>query len=130
MKKLICMLLALMMVLTMAVSFASCGGDEEKKEVTVPDGYVMYENGDIRLAPPEGWEKSTDDMVMDKNQFRNVCSVIPHQKRHFQSHDSVFRSKNQHKHSRLNYCQSWQIRNFSQEKSSTTQYFLALCMKL
>ena len=48
MKKLICMLLALMMVLTMAVSFASCGGDEEKKEVTVPDGYVMYENGDIR----------------------------------------------------------------------------------
>ena len=38
MKKLICMLLALMMVLTMAVSFASCGESKEEKENTEIEG--------------------------------------------------------------------------------------------
>lgn len=95
MKKLICMLLALMMVLTMAVSFASCGESKEEKEnteneegkteneekeeeVTVPDGYTMYENGDICFAIPESWEKSTDDMIMDKN--GNTINVVTEDK--------------------------------------------------
>ena len=92
MKKLICMLLALMMVLTMAVSFASCGEGEDGKEnteneegktenedeVIIPAGYTVYKNGSISFAYPENWEKSTDDIIMDEN--GNTINVVTEDK--------------------------------------------------
>ena len=71
MKKLLCMLLALVMVLA-AMTLVACGGndddkkptdenkEDEKTEITVPDGYTMYDNGDIAFAYPEDWTKSEE----------------------------------------------------------------------
>lgn len=91
MKKILSLILALLMMVSAMFAFASCesfdadGNDEKedvddkkddnsKKEPTVPEGYKMYDNGDIRFAYPEEWK--VDDgsvaVISSKNGGNNI----------------------------------------------------------
>lgn len=76
MKKILSLVLALLMMVSAMFAFASCESPdvddkdekeenkEENKEPTVPDGYKMYDNGDIRFAYPEEWMVSDGSVVV------------------------------------------------------------------
>ena len=81
MKRLLCVLLASLILISSMFAFASCESsdvddndekedvddkkeDNSKKEPTVPDGYKMYDNGDIRFAYPEEWKVSNGSVVV------------------------------------------------------------------
>ena len=81
MKRLLCVLLASLILISSMFAFASCESsdvddndekedvddkkeDNSKKEPTVPDGYKMYDNGDIRFAYPEAWKVSDGSVVV------------------------------------------------------------------
>ena len=81
MKRILSLVLALLMMVSAMFAFASCESpdvddndkkedvddkkeDNSKKEPTVPDGYKMYDNGDIRFAYPEEWKVSNGSVVV------------------------------------------------------------------
>lgn len=81
MKRFLCMLLAALILASAMFAFASCESpdvddndekedvddkkdDNSKKEPTVPDGYKMYDNGDIRFAYPEAWIVNDSSIVL------------------------------------------------------------------
>lgn len=83
MKKILSVFLALLMMVSAVFAFASCDeknsdGDKEKvedkkddnkeenskKEPTVPEGYKMYDNGDIRFAYPKDWKVTNGSVVI------------------------------------------------------------------
>ena len=91
MKKILSLILALLMMVSAMFTFASCESsdaddndekedvddkkdDNSKKEPTVPEGYKMYDNGDIRFAYPEEWK--VDDgsvaVISSKNGGNNI----------------------------------------------------------
>ena len=91
MKKILSLILALLMMVSAMFAFASCESsdaddndekedvddkkdDNSKKEPTVPEGYKMYDNGDIRFAYPEEWR--VDDgsvaVISSKNGGNNI----------------------------------------------------------
>ena len=91
MKKILSLILALLMMVSAMFAFASCESsdaddndekedvddkkdDNSKKEPTVPEGYKMYDNGDIRFAYPEEWK--VDDgsvaVISSKNGGNNI----------------------------------------------------------
>ena len=71
MKRYLCLLLA-MVILLLSLSLAACDkastADEDKKdEITVPDGYTLYDDGKISFAYPEDWEESDGSVAMLMN---------------------------------------------------------------
>lgn len=71
MKRLFSMFTALIMCLCLA----SCG---ETKEVPIPEGYQVYDNGTISFAYPEGWTKQDGSTVIltDSEGSGNNITVV------------------------------------------------------
>ncbi len=82
MKKFICMLLAMTMILGAMLAFTSCDlfedkddDDEEdvttdgaeKEEPEIPNNYQKFDNGDISFAYPANWTKTDASVVMLMN---------------------------------------------------------------
>ncbi|MBQ7293338.1 MAG: hypothetical protein IJW79_06325 [Clostridia bacterium] len=66
MKKLICTVLALAMIIGSVFAFAACK-EEKKVIVEAPDGYTVYDNDDISFAYPEGWTVTEGSVVVIVN---------------------------------------------------------------
>lgn len=83
MKKLITLVLALMMILTCAVSFSACGGDDNKLYVYTEAGFAPYEfmyNGeivgvDIAIMQAVADELGKELVVNDVN-FNTICTAV------------------------------------------------------
>jgi len=84
MKKLLCTLLALVMVIGSMFVLVACGDsddskkkndDDEKNETVIPEGYIEYNNGKISFAYPENWKKtpgSVDTLVNESGVGNNI----------------------------------------------------------
>lgn len=57
MKRLLCTLLTLAMLLTGVLALCSCNNGA-KKEAVIPAGYTKFDNGDISFAYPDSWKKN------------------------------------------------------------------------
>ena len=81
MKKALCTLLALVMVLGCAFALAACSKDEggkENKTPAIPAGYQKFTIEDIAFAYPEGWQKQDGSVTMLVNasgQGNNITVV-------------------------------------------------------
>ena len=92
MKRLICMLLALMMVFGSLFVLSACDEKDKDKDdkateenteqlaPEIPEGYELYENDDIAFAYPTGWSKTelaggAGALIMDGNTGNNITVV-------------------------------------------------------
>ncbi len=75
MKKTVCMLLTCVIVLGLVFVMNACGS-EEKKEIEIPEGYAVYENGDISFAYPEDWAKTDGSTVTLTAKNGNNVTVV------------------------------------------------------
>ena len=89
MKRILIVLLALAMVLSMAFALASCNDDKkendtketekpaEKEPAAIPEGYVLYDNGKITFAYPEKWTKTAGsvDIITNESGIGNNITV-------------------------------------------------------
>lgn len=76
MKKLLCLLLAVTMLMGSLFVLSACDEKDKDKDddksteapgnssFQMPEGYVIYENDDISFAYPEGWQKSEMGMMV------------------------------------------------------------------
>ena len=60
MKKLLCMLLIIAMILMGAFAICSC----DKKSAVIPEGYTKYENDDLSFAYPSDWTRNDGSATM------------------------------------------------------------------
>ncbi len=118
MKKILCMLLTVAMLFSLITVFASCEikislGDEEKedngdekennddenkkdenkedenKEPTIPDGYKLYDNGDLCFAYPEAWVVTDSSLVIIASESGNNITVAYETKSDFYKNMTV-----------------------------------------
>ena len=75
MKKTVCMLLTCVFVLGLVFVMNACGS-EEKKEIEIPEGYTVYENGDISFAYPKDWTKTDGSTVTLTGKDGNNVTVV------------------------------------------------------
>ena len=78
MKKLLCTLAVLVLLVGTLVVMSACGGADTTAEATttapvttvpvieapIPDDYTLYDNGDISFAYPESWAKTDGSTVL------------------------------------------------------------------
>lgn len=78
------LILTALLVLALALALTACGGEtvssETKPPITqieTPEGYVLYNNGDISFAYPEAFSKTEDamDVLSDLTNDNNITVV-------------------------------------------------------
>ncbi len=75
MKKLLCVILAFILALSFATLLSGCNdpdegapGEDAPAEAVIPDGYQVYDNGDITFAYPEKWIKNDGSVTILVNE--------------------------------------------------------------
>ncbi len=77
MKRITCIVLVLLITL----SLAACGGGEENKLPTAPEGYQMYDSGVFAFAYPADWvEASSSPLILMGQNGGNNITVASEQK--------------------------------------------------
>ena len=82
MKKLLCMLLIFAIMLTGVFALSSCDDKKDKNnnqvEVVAPQGYTMFNNGNIAFAYPSNWTKTEGSItqIINPSGAGNNITVI------------------------------------------------------
>lgn len=79
MKRLLCTLLTLAMLLTGVLALCSCNNaDGGKKEAVIPEGCTKFDNGDISFAYPDSWKKNEGSItqLINESGVGNNITVV------------------------------------------------------